>query len=58
MSDRLTVSATLSVLMMSIYVLFGADVSRLTVGSEELTLPYAGKAPGSLGNPGRLINFQ
>jgi hypothetical protein len=29
MSDRLTVSATMSVLMMSIYVLFGSDAARL-----------------------------
>lgn len=33
MSDRLTISAALSVLVMSIYVLFGADTARIPFAS-------------------------
>lgn len=32
MSDKLAISAALSVLMMSAYVLFGADVPRVPLG--------------------------
>ena len=36
MSDRLAISATFSVLMMAIYVLFGANVERVPLGSMQL----------------------
>jgi hypothetical protein len=58
MSDRLAFSATLSVLMMTIYVLFGADASRMPLGPEQLRVPAAATAPGMLGNPGRLFIFR
>lgn len=57
MSERLAVSATLSVLMMSIYVLFGTEAARAPFGPQELTVPAAIAAPGSLGNPGRAPYF-
>lgn len=35
MSDRLAISAALSILLMSIYVLFGADAVRVTPSQSE-----------------------
>jgi hypothetical protein len=56
MSDRLTVSASFSVLMMAIYVLFGDNVVRVPLGPVEL-MPEAEmganvKTPELQGNPG------
>lgn len=34
MSDRLAISASFSILMMAIYVLFGANVARVEFGPE------------------------
>lgn len=53
MSDRLAFSAAMSVLMMSIYVLFGTDALRAPIGPIELDAPSGYSAPGLLGNPGR-----
>ncbi len=39
MSDRLAIAATASVLMMSIYVLFGADAARVPLTAGELSAP-------------------
>ncbi len=52
MSDRLAVSASLSVLMMSIYVLFGADAARAPFTSEDLRAPAALSAPAAFSDPG------
>ncbi len=41
MSERLAVSATLSVLMMAAYVLFGADSARSPIGADPLAAPLA-----------------
>ncbi len=57
MSERLAVSATLSVLMMSIYVLFGTEAARTPFGPQELSVPAAASAPGSLSNPRRIPYF-
>lgn len=63
MSDRLAISATLSALMMSLYVLFGSDVPRVPLGISALENPFNRDAlltasgttmPGSLGDPGLL----
>ena len=40
MSDRLAISAAVSVLMMSIYVLFGGDATRMPLPSEGVELPH------------------
>jgi len=45
MSDRLAVSASLSVFMMSIYVLFGSHAARLPLGPVQITSPYTTAAP-------------
>lgn len=57
MSDRLAVSASMSVLMMSIYVLFGTDAVRAPLRSEQLDAPASITAPGLPGNPGRIMDF-
>lgn len=63
MSDRLAISATLSALMMSLYVLFGSDVPRVPIGISKLETPLNRDAlltssgttmPGPLGDPGLL----
>ena len=51
MSDRLAVSATISVLMMSVYVLFGSDTAHAPIGPFQES---AVSASGLLGNPGRI----
>jgi hypothetical protein len=55
MSDRLAVSASLSVLMMSIYVLFSSDVARAPIGPDRLTAPHAASTHGLPGNLARLL---
>lgn len=45
MSDRLTISAAMSVLMMAIYVLFGSETVRVPVGSESFDSPVSIGAP-------------
>ena len=62
MSDRLAVSASMSVLMMAIYVLFGANTARVPLELDEsFTTPAGISAPGlapSLANePGRLLSI-
>lgn len=46
MSDRLAVSATLSVLMMTIYVLFSTDAARAPLGPMELESRVEVTMPG------------
>ena len=41
MSDRLAISAALSVLMMSMYVLFGGDAARVPMSGEGLASPIS-----------------
>ncbi|MBV1916729.1 MAG: hypothetical protein KUG65_01500 [Sphingomonadaceae bacterium] len=48
MSDRLTVSATFAVLMMSVYVLFGTEAARVPFTPEELQTPTAFTAPAGI----------
>lgn len=55
MSDRLAVSATLSVLMMSIYVLFGNNAVRLPIGPDQLSAPHAAAAARLPGSPAQLL---
>ncbi|MCB2074768.1 MAG: hypothetical protein H6917_16000 [Novosphingobium sp.] len=56
MSDRLAVSACMSVMMMAIYVLFGADAARVPLGPpESLTPSISATAPGLPTDPGRLL---
>lgn len=38
MSDRLALSATLSVMMMAIYVLFGTEAARAPIGPESFQI--------------------
>lgn len=54
MSDRLAVSAALSVLMMSAYVLFGAEAVRAPLGPEGLSVPAQVQAP-ALPEPAALL---
>ena len=59
MSDRLAVSASMSVLMMVIYVLFGTDATRMPLGpADGLTSAISATAPGLPTNPGRLLHLQ
>jgi len=55
MSDRLAVSASLSVLMMSTYVLFGSGAAHAPLGPEQLSAPHSASATGLAGNPARLL---
>ena len=55
MSDRLAVSASLSVLMMSIFVLFGSDVARAPIGPGQLSAPHSAPTAGPLGGPVQLL---
>ncbi|MCX7864310.1 MAG: hypothetical protein N2423_04625 [Novosphingobium sp.] len=55
MSDRLALSATLSVLMMSIYVLFGNGVARLPIGPEQLATRQGARMLALPAKAGRLI---
>jgi hypothetical protein len=57
MSDRLAISATLSVLMMSLYVLFGNNVERAPIGPDHLAMPNVQPAPELPANPVRLLIY-
>jgi len=57
MSDRLAVSAGLSVLMMSIYVLFGTEAARLPLEPKQFRAPTSLTAPGPLRDPGYILHF-
>jgi hypothetical protein len=46
MSDRLAISAALSVLMMSIYVLFGHDAAHAPLSTDRLVSPVDIALPG------------
>jgi hypothetical protein len=46
-SDRLTISAAFSVLMMSAFVLFGPGATRTELGPEALRAPASLSAPAS-----------
>lgn len=46
MSDRLAISASLSVLMMSVYVLFGSDAVRVPFGPEAVSAHHGSAVPG------------
>jgi hypothetical protein len=45
MSEKLAISAALSVLMMIGYVLFGQDAARVPLGAEGLSSPLRVEAP-------------
>lgn len=55
MSDRLAVSASLSVLMMSIYVLFGSNVARAPIGPDQLSAPHGAATLGLPGKAAQLL---
>jgi len=55
MSDRLTVSATMSVLMMSIYVLFGSDAARLPLGPDRAVSEHQASAARLSTSPAQLL---
>jgi len=55
MSNQLTISATLSVLMMSIYVLFGTDSGQNPVTAENPMAEARAALPGLPANPGQLL---
>ena len=48
MSDRLALSATLSVMMMALYVLFGADAARAPIGPAQFQVAAEAVNPPSL----------
>lgn len=48
MSDRLAISASFSVLMMALYVLFGAQSARVPFGPQEMREPASIAAPLSV----------
>lgn len=54
MSDRLAISATFSVLMMSLYVLFGTDAARVPFAPAEMSRPAAVSVSAALTGPSRL----
>lgn len=47
MSDRLTISASFSILMMAIYVLFGANVEHMPLGPSRINVPGEVATAGS-----------
>jgi len=49
MSDRLAISAAVSVLMMSIYVLFGGDAARMPLPGDGIDMPGVSAPKVSLG---------
>lgn len=55
MSDRLAISATFSVLMMSVYVLFGAQAPRGAATPHELRAPASLSAPASITGQGQIF---
>lgn len=50
MSDKLRVSATISVLMMVLYVLFGAEAARMPMGPDVSAPSTEAAAPTGLGD--------
>lgn len=58
MSDRLALSATFSVMMMALYVLFGAEAARMPIGPDAFRTSGETAAPsGSLLPEGLTIQF-
>lgn len=58
MSDRLALSATLSVMIMAIYVLFGAETARAPIGPDAFRISGEAAAPsGSLLPEGLTVRF-
>lgn len=61
MSDRLTISASFSVLMMAIYVLFGENVQRVPLGPSQLMpqreIVTSVKTPELPRSPGEFLKF-
>jgi hypothetical protein len=57
MSDRLTIAAALSILMMSIYVLFGADATHIRFTGDHLSSPISVPAPEVSIDTGKLLPF-
>jgi hypothetical protein len=55
MSDRLAISAAFSVLMMSIYVLFGSDAARMPLSAERLESPVSLSLPAVSVEAGDLL---
>ncbi|MEZ5743986.1 MAG: hypothetical protein R3D89_09775 [Sphingomonadaceae bacterium] len=45
MSDKLAVSASISVLMMSIWVLFGTEAATVPLAPVEIEVPAAAQSP-------------
>ncbi len=59
MSDRLALSATLSVMMMALYVLFGAEAARAPIGPDAFRASGETAAPsGFLLPEGPTIRFE
>lgn len=57
MSDRLAISAALSVLMMAIFVLFGTEADGLPFRSEDLSAPVELEVPGLPALPSAAISL-
>lgn len=57
MSDRLAISAALSVLMMSIFVLFGTEADGVPFRSEDLATPIELEVPGIPALPSAAISL-
>ena len=58
MSDRLALSATLSVMMMALYVLFGTEAARAPIGPDAFLASGEAAAPsGSLLPEGLTLQF-
>lgn len=55
MSERLAISATFSVLMMAVYVLFGGDAARGPVSSGDLASPISVSMPRVSLDAGELL---
>lgn len=55
MSDRLAIAAALSVLMMSIYVLFGADAMRMPFALAEFPHPFGMAIPEAAFDAGNFL---
>jgi hypothetical protein len=51
-SDRLAVSAAFSVLMMSVFVLFGPGATRVELGPDAISAPASLVAPVAISLPG------
>ena len=55
MSDRLAISASMSVLMMAVYVLFGAQPVSDPFEQQAFDSPVSISAPGLTSNPARFL---